>query len=672
MAKRPIERDDLLKLKFLGGPQVNPDGTKCIFHVRVIDSEKNKYFSHLWMLDLASKASSQFTFGEVVDGQATWSPDGKQITFMRSKDKKTQVWVMPSDGGEPRALTKLDEGGISSVAWSPDGMKLLFAFRPKHTDWTQDARKKREESGKSSPPRLITHLQYKMEGFGFADHRQHIWLCDAKTGDAHAITDGDYDDYSPAWASDGKRIAFLSNRSANPDDTPYAVDIWFISAQGGKSKKVETPLGYKGGLSFSPDGKWIAYAGQETKDDSWSPTHQRLWLLPAEGGKARCLTASLDRTIGNSTICDARDAAPGDDAPLWSSDSSELYFSVSDEGNVHLYCVSVKDAKAAPVALTEGSLDITAYSGDPRSGAFVMLIANPTHTAELYTASMKAKSPLKLEQATEFNCPLHEKLNLSEPEEIWVESSEGTKVQGWLLKPQNFKVDKKYPLLFYIHGGPHGQYGNSFFHELQWHAARGYLVLYTNPRGSRGYSEEYTTAIRGDWGNRDYQDLIAALDHVSKRPYVDKKRMGVAGGSYGGYMTNWMLGHNDRFACAVTDRSVVNMQSMFATCDFAFMPDGYWPGNPWSKPEKLRQQSPLSHISGAKAPVLIIHSEGDLRCPIEQAEQLFIALKRLNQEVVFVRYPGETNHGLSRGGPPDLRLDRLQRIADWLDKYLKP
>ncbi len=673
MPKRAIARDDILKLKFLGGPRVSPSGSSAIYSVRSIDPEKNKYFSHLWMLDLSSQKSMQFTFGEVADGQASWSADSKKIAFTRTKEKKTQIWVMPADGGEARQLTKLEEGAISSLSWSPDGKWLLFAFRPKHQDWTQEARKKREESGLSNPPRVITNLQFKMEGFGFIDLRQHIWICNAQTGEAQAITDGEYDDFSPAFSPDGKKIAFFANRSADPDMTPFVVDLWLTTPQGGRPKKIETPLGYKSGLSFSPDGKWIAYAAQETKEDHWYPAHSQVWLISADGSsKARSLTASIDRTVGNTTLSDSRDASHGEETPLWSRDGSQIYFSMSDQGSTHLYSVSVKNGSPAPLALTEGALDLTAFDGDPRDGRFVALMATPTHPAELFTASSKSRGPLKLTQTTQFNCPLVESLNLCEPEEIWAESSEGAQVHGWLLKPNNFKSEKKYPLLLYIHGGPHAQYGTTFFHELQWHAARGYLVLYTNPRGSRGYSEEYATAIRGDWGNRDYQDLMAAVDHIAQRPYVDKRRMGVAGGSYGGYMTNWIIGHNDRFACAVTDRSVVNMQSMFATCDFAFMPNGYWAGEPWDNFEKLRQQSPLSYVKNAKTPVLIVHSEGDLRCPIEQAEQLFVALKRKNHKVVFVRYPQETNHGLSRGGPPDLRLDRLQRIADWLDQHLKP
>lgn len=337
-----------------------------------------------------------------------------------------------------------------------------------------------------------------------------------------------------------------------------------------------------------------------------------------------------------------------------------------------MYGVSIKDA--APSALTEGAFELTAVSADRRGSTFAVMLARPTQLAELFVGTLKAgkAKQLALKQITHFNQAWLDQLKLSQPEELWIRSFDGEKVQGWLLKPLDFNPKRKYPLLFYIHGGPHAQYGNTFFHEFQWHAARGYIVLYTNPRGSMGYSEEFARSIRGDWGNIDHRDMMAAVDHVVQLPYIDKKRLAVAGGSYGGYMTNWIIGHTDRFRCAVTDRSVVNMQSMFGTCDFAMNSDGYWAGNPWKQPKKLLQQSPLSYVSHINTPVLIIHSEGDLRCPIEQAEQLFTALKRLKKEVLFVRYPQETSHGLSRMGPPDLRLDRLQRIGEWLDQHLNP
>ncbi|MFN3421310.1 MAG: S9 family peptidase [Armatimonadota bacterium] len=626
MAKRKVIAEDLLAIKLIGDPQVSPDGTKCVFTVKTIDSEKNRYLSHLWLADLQTGELRQFTFGEVSDAA-------------------------------PR--------------WSPDGSKIAFTFRPTHPDWTQEARKKRQETGKSNPPRVITRLFYRLDGFGFLDMRQHIWVCDAKTGEAKQITDGDYDDYSPAWSPDGSKIAFVSNRSDDPEEKPYEVDIWLVSPEGGELTKVPTPTGYKGNIAWSHNGEWIAYIGHESKDDPWVPRNDKVWIVNPKTGEVRCLTESLDRDVGNVTLSDMREAFTGGGRPVWNAGNDQVFFTVSDKGNCHLYTA---DLNGNWQPLTDGTMDIYAFSADKSASVFVLALSKPTLPGELFTLRLQSASvavTTELQQLTRLNTDWLDKVQLSEPEEVWFESFDGTKIQGWLLKPPDFEPTQKYPLLLYIHGGPHAQYGNTFFHEFQFHAARGYIVFYTNPRGSMGYEENFAAIIRGNWGDVDFKDIMAAADFAASLPYVDEARMAVAGGSYGGYMTNWIVTHTDRFKCAVTDRSVVDLVSMAGTSDYPFKPDGYWQGNFWDRPEKLWEQSPLRYAANVKTPLLIIHSEGDLRCPIGQAEELFAALKRLKKEVVFVRYPQETSHGLSRSGPPDLRIDRLNRICEWLDKWCK-
>ncbi|MCI2430536.1 S9 family peptidase [Candidatus Acetothermia bacterium] len=666
MSKRPIVAEDLMKLQYLGDPQISPDGRRVIFTVKTVESEKNRYLSHLWLADTESGDVRPFTFGEVSDASPRWSPDGKRIAFLRTKEKRTQIWLIPADGGEACQLTKLDEGGFSSLAWAPDGQKLAFAFRPTHPDWTQEALKKREESKRSNPPRIITRMHYRLDGFGFLDMRQHIWVCDAATGQAQQITDGDYDDHDLAWSPDGKYLAFVSNRSADPDDRPYIdQEIWIVPMTGGKLKKLPAPIGTKHSLAWHKN--QIAYLASDDREDPWVPRHTRLWVVAADGSsEARCLTQSLDRTLGSTTLTDTQEAFSGGSSPIWSADGQKIFFIVSDQGNAHGYSVALDGQ--APVALTNGPLNVVSASAD-RAEKFALLISRPTRPAEVFICSLTG-STLTLRALTKLNEAFLNEVQISEPEEVWFSSKDGTNLQGWLLKPINFDPKKKYPLVLYVHGGPHAQYGNAFFHEFQYHAARGYLVFYTNPRGSTGREESFASAIRGHWGNLDFQDIMAAADYGASLPYIDAKRMAIAGGSYGGYMTNWVVGQTDRFKCAITDRSVVNLLSDFGTCDFPGTIEGYWAGDAWERTEPRWSQSPLKYVQNIKTPLLIIHSEGDLRCPIEQAEQLFIALKRLKREVVFVRYPKETSHGLSRSGPPDLRLDRLQRISAWLDRYL--
>ncbi len=750
--KAKITIEDLLKLKFVSDPQMSPDGTRVMFVVKTVNTGKNKYFSHLWMVETNGRTSfqlvphhkpqagslrysdaRQFTHGEVNDGSPRWSPDGKQIAFIRSKDKQSQIHLIPADGGEARALTKLPQGGIGGLAWSPNGKQLAFTFSQTPDEWTTKASEERKKKGLSTPPRIITRLRFRLDGAGFLGGRSHVWVADVESGKARQITSGDYDHHSLCWSPDGKQIAFFSNRSADPDVTPYEVDLWVTNAGAGRSRhvarKIFTPKGYKGNTSWSPDGRFIAYTGHVSASDPWIPRNERVWIVPANGkGAAKNLTASLDRTVGNSIICDTREAFAGGAAPIWSADGQRLFFVVSDNGSAHFYRADVRGGKLTP--LVDGVLDVFGYSADKRAKKFALTIAKPTELGELFVfeesshvgaqslrplkASLRARgtAPLQSEipqiggtrsvasdspmrsrrsvtlqlalrqsseskwgssalQLTRLTKPFLSAVRVSPPEEVWVKSFDGTKIQSWVLRPPDFNPRKKYPLVFYIHGGPHAMYGNAFFHEFQMLAARGYVVMFINPRGSMGRDEKFASVIRGDWGNVDYKDLMACANYAARLRYVESKRMACAGGSYGGYMTNWIIGHTNRFKCAITDRSVVNLVSFAGTSDFPFCDNGYWKGNAWKDTATLVKHSPLSYAANVKTPLLIIHSEGDLRCPISQAEELYTALKKLGREVVFVRYPQETSHGMSRGGPPDLRIHRLKQITEWLDKHLK-
>ncbi len=667
MPKQLITIGDLARIKIVGDPQIAPDGRHVLYTVQETDLDKIKYWTHLWLAAVGTRTARQFTFGEVSDTSPRWSHDGKTIAFVRRKEKQTQVWLVPADGGEARELTHLAEGGLDDLGWSPDDRALVFAFRPTHSDWTREARKRREENGKSNPARVVTRARYRLDGSGFQDERQHLWVADAATGQATQITRGDFDDVHPAWSPDGRAIAFISNRSADPDRLQYRVDLWLVAPRGGKLTRVPTPEGDKSALAFSPDGRRIAYVGVQVGAEPWRPQNERLWVVPTRGGDARCLTLDLDRTVGNATLGDARDAGPT--VPRWSADGKRIFVTVSDSGNCHLYGVDVATGDARP--LTHGALDVSGVTVDAAGKSFALLVADPTHPAEVFAGRLRG-ARLDLNPLSNANDEWLRGVQVAKPEEFWITEPDGTRVQGWIMRPPNFARGRKYPLLLYVHGGPHTQYGNVFFHELQYHAARGYVVVYSNPRGSMGREEEFMACIHRDWGNVDFQDVMAVADYAVALPYVDPARTAIAGGSYGGYMTNWVVGHTERFRCAVTDRCLSNFISMVGTSDMPPPPNSYWPGNPWG--DDMAQgwnMSPIKYVDHVRTPMLIIHSEGDLRCPIEQSEQWFTALKWLKQSVVFIRYPLETSHGLSRGGPIDLRLDRLRRIGAWLDRHLK-
>ncbi len=703
MPKHPITLEDLAAIKPVGDPQMSSDGTRVLYTVKSTNVEKNKYFTHLWISSVSDGSAMQFTFGEVSDSSPRWSPRDVMIAFVRTsggKDKKTQIWLAPTGGGEPRALTDLPEGGFSELSWSPDGKSLAFAYRPIAEGWTKDAAKSREESGKSKPPRVITRVRYRLDGAGFQDERQHIWVCAVESGESKQVTDGDHDDSSPAWSPDSRTIAFASNRGADPDRHRYRNDILIVPARGGKPKKLQAHEGSKGSLAFSPDGAHIAYIGSECADDGWRPKNSRLWVISSTGGESRCLSLELDRSVGDTTLGDTREGAST--IPIWSADGSRIFVVISDAGNSHLYATDVQSAQLTQ--LTKGARDVVGVTMDRARECAALLIGNATHPTEVFIADMtpfaasangtvpesetdsgertRDGGSLTPKPLSHINDKWSKTVQIGKPEEFWLtqpdpstvtgdRSGQAVRVQGWVIRPTDFKKGQQYPTLLYVHGGPHTQYGNTFFHELQWHAARGYVVVYSNPRGSNGREESFGACIHRDWGKLDYADVMAVADYAESLPYVDKSRMAIAGGSYGGYMTNWVVGHTDRFKCGVTDRSICNWISMVATTDVPAPPDGLWPGTPWGDDfVKGWEMSPLKYVENVKTPLLIIHSEGDLRCPISQSEEWFTALKWLGQNPVFVRYPPESSHGLSRGGPIDLRYDRLTRIGEWLDQHL--
>lgn len=669
MPKQFITAQDLTKIKIVSDPQISPDGRHVIYTVKVADTAKNKYWQHLWMADTSDRSTRQFTSGEVSDSSPRWSADGKTIAFLRSKDKQTQVWLVPADGGEARPLTKLPEGDIGELTWAPGHTHVAFTFRITPREWTRAAAKEREEKGHSTPVRVVTRARYRLDGAGFQDERQHIWVCDVASGATTQLTRGHFDEYSPAWSPDGKNIAFLSNRSADPDRWLYRVDVWTVPASGGAPKKVPTPVGDKLAVAWSPDGKWLAYIGSDGTVDPWKQKNERLWIVSPRGARSqvRCLTMEVDRTVGNVTLGDSRE--PVGSVPLWSPDSRTIYIPISDSGSVHLYGVELTGQMTQ---LTRGAIDISGISLDGSGARMALLVADPTHPAEVFLGRVRGKK-MEMTPLSDANGEWLKRVQVSQPEEFWIAQQDGTRVQGWIMRPPNFAKNKKYPLLLYVHGGPHAQYGNVFFHELQYHAARGYVVAYSNPRGSNGRDEQFGAAIHWDWGNLDYQDVMAVADYAEALPYVDKTRTAIAGGSYGGYMTNWVVGHTQRFKVAVTDRCVSTFVGMAGTTDVPQPPGSYWPGNPWGEDfQKGWDQSPLKYVENVRTPMLVIHSEGDLRCPIGQSEQWFTALKWLGRKAVFVRYPRETSHGLSRNGPIDMRLDRLARIARWIDKYINP
>ncbi len=666
--RRTMTAADLYRFRLITDCRLSPDGRHVIFCVQRVQEEGQKKFTNLWMVPTAGGEPRQFTSGDHVDSSPKWSPDGGQIAFLsdRVDEDQPQIHLIPFGGGEARQLTDL-KGKFASLEWSPDGTRLLCQFRRKDEE-AIDREDDQEKKELGVVSRHYKRLFYKLDGEGYLpQERWHIWTVDAESGEPTQLTEGDmYDELDPRWSPDGERIVFHSNRAEEPDLDPDAVDIFLMPAAGGDLRRIDTPVGEKEMPVFSPDGCWLAYLGREGRGEWWKQTS--LWIVPVDGSdEARNLTEAFDVQVSCATINDLPGGLPLS-PPTWSKDSKRIYVQISERGNTHLKSVSV-DGRDTELDTVIGEVGVVgSFSLDDPQSTLAYLHADMGEPAEVWTLDLNDGGARKL---SDLNGDLLRTIDLGEVKAVWVEGPADHQLHGWILKPPGFDPAERYPALVEIHGGPRTQYGNFFMHEFYFLAAQGYVITFCNPRGSRGYGEEHAKAIVNDWGGADYDDLMAWADFVAGQPYVDADRMGVAGGSYGGYMTNWIIGHTDRFRAAVTQRSVSNLLSFYGSTDFNWTWEHEF-GNqpPWEAFENYWRQSPISHIGSATTPTLVIHSENDLRCPIEQGEQVFVALKRLGVDTEMVRFPDEP-HGLSRGGRTDRRIERLEHILRWFDRYLR-
>lgn len=670
----PVAVDDFIKLKIVSDPQVAPDGARIACVVRLTEPDKNRYRSEIWVTPTQGGAPRRYTGEESSCGSPRWSPDGQTLAFVSDRQKPGgRIYLLPVDGGEARALTTLEgEGSVRGLRWSPDGSRIAFLFRSTPEAARKEKVEEREKQGRSFPVRHHTRLFYRLDGAGYFDGEySQIWVVEVATGACRALTSGPFECGLPVWSPDGQTLAFLSDRRDDGDISPADTALYTVLAEGGELQRLPAPVGSKSGLAWSPDGAHFAYLGNPDPEDSWGTNNTRLMLLPAGGAEtAWDLTGAFDISVGYDTLSDSHDAGAGD--PIrWSAEGNHLLFPVSIAGDT-LLCSLAADGSGEPIYLTPQGHEMGGFSLTPGGRTLAVTLGSSTAPHELYASVPDGEGAWR--PLTEFNRPFVESASVVSPEPVAVRHGAGeteVTVHGWLLKPPDFVPGARYPLVLYVHGGPHTQYGNSFFHELQYLASCGYLVLYTNPRGSKGYGEAHTRAILGNWGGPDFEDIQAMADYAAGLDSVDPERMAIMGGSYGGYMTAWAIGHTDRFRCAIADRLVGNLHSMSGTCDFPWKHTTYFKGDAWNDPSDLWRCSPLAYAGNITTPLLIIHSDGDLRCPAGQAEELFTALRLQRKTVEYLRYPAESSHGLSRNGPPDLRLDRLERNRAWLDRWLK-
>jgi dipeptidyl aminopeptidase/acylaminoacyl peptidase len=663
---RTITADDLYQFNTVADARISPDGENVVYTVQRVDRKTEKKYTNLWIAPTKDGEPHQFTTGDQHDGSGRWSPDGKRIAFLSDrgdKDKPGQIYLIPFTGGEASKLTHID-GEVGDLSWSPDGKQILCTVRKKDAEVLE---REQDETKKKLGvvSRHYERLFYKLDGYGYLPHElTHIWTVDSRTGKTRQLTDDAvFDEQQPCWSPDGKWIAFVSNRSENPDLNPDRVDLFVMPKEGGKIRKIETPYGDKHLPSFSPDSKWIAYFGSEGEGLSYK--NASVWVVPADGSKmARNLTERYDIHADASTINDM--GSPETMPPTWSRDGKRLYFNTVLHGSAKLASISVNGEEFHD-EIGEGGV-VGSYTFDlaqKRMAYSYGRIDDPVQIIVREMASGKEK------QLTQLNQSVLKSINLGQVEEVWFKGPDGNDLQGWIIKPPGFDPTKKYPSIMEIHGGPLTQYGKFFMHEFYFLAAHGYVVYFSNPRGGRGYGEAHAKGIYGDWGSVDYADLMAWADYMEKQPYIDPQRMGVTGGSYGGYMTVWIIGHTQRFKAAATQRCVSNFISMWGSSDFNWtfqMELNNKP--PFEDLQNFWVHSPIAYIGNARTPTLVLHNEFDLRCPIEQGEQVFVALKKQGVDSEMVRFPDEF-HGMSRTGRTDRRIARLNHILRWFDKYLK-
>lgn len=658
MKIRGIEAEDLYRLASVTDPRLSPDGTKAAFVHTTMSKEKNDYVSNIFVLDLPTGEYEQWTYGKDRNTAPRWSPDGKKLAFVSNRTGKNQIHVMPVTGGEARPVTKLKNGATNPV-WSPDSKTIAFHAVVKSGEPLEATEKEEENKKKEPEPVEVTKMKYKADTVGlYTGKYQQLALLDVETEKVELLTEKERHHTVLDWSPDGRYLVFSADYSED-EDFSFIQDIYLYDLETKEKLNLTNGQGLFFDGKFSPDGRYVAMIGNDFTYKN--ATLNGVWLYDLENQELKNISQSWDIPVGDYVAADFQQGAvsPG---IIWTGDSSGIYFTASESGSVNLYFTDLA-GNYRVVTKEEGHL----FGVSLTAGKAVATVSYPVEPSEVYSIDL---STGKLDKLTSFNKKALENIELSRPESFTYKSVDDWTVHGWIMKPVGFEEGKKYPLILEIHGGPHTMYANTYFHEMQMLAAQGFAVLYVNPRGSHGYGQQFVDAVRGDYGGKDYEDLMAAVDYALETfDFIDETRLGVTGGSYGGFMTNWIVGHTNRFKAAVTQRSISNWISFYGVSDI-----GYY-FNEWQHLldkndfEGLWKISPLRYVDQIETPLLILHSEEDLRCPIEQAEQLYIALKHRRKTTKLIRFP-KSNHELSRSGIPNLRMRRLHYIKDWFIEYL--
>ncbi len=696
---RRVTPPDILRIATISDAQISPGGEWVVYTVGTIDA--NQTVSTLWLARVGERLTANPTSRQPeqrrnwdsfrspsrpllpagwTGSNPRWSPDGKSIAFTSTHDGQRGIWLTTPSPQVPRLVAATRETNFfityagESFAWSSDSRMIAFISATEET------------FEKGEDPQVIDRIQYKSRT-SLADRlRTHVWITDVDAPTPRQLTSGSYYDHALSFSPRGDEIAFISNHESDPDAINNS-DIFAVNLQG-QIRQITATAGCEYEPAWSPDGKWIAYTATRrdvtTIDSVAEDTH--LWVTSAAGDSRRDFTSSQDRRVRN---------------PRWRSDGRAIFFLTNDHGQTLVFEKELDEKvrpvfgaidettrretearssldSSAPTALNQ-RIQVTSYSVSEyamvgefisgqkpipiRQASMAAVISDPTHPQELWIGRGNM-----LARASNHNESFRRVTPLIEPEEFRFKSFDGTETQAWLMKPADWREDRKYPMILSIHGGPHGMYGYSFNANFQVLAARGYAVLYLNPRGSNGYGQKFSDGTINEWGGGDYRDLMIGVDEALNRfSWIDQSRMGVTGGSYGGFMTNWIITQTPRFKAAVSVASLSNLISFYSTSLYQDLIHAEFGGFPWDNFELLWQWSPIRYVRQAQTPTLFIHGEQDNDVHITQAEEMYMALRRRGVDTVLVRYPRE-GHGLRE---PKHRVDALERTLAWFDKYIR-
>jgi dipeptidyl aminopeptidase/acylaminoacyl peptidase len=658
--RQPFDVQALLKIARIGEPQLSPDGKTVAFTVQSVDLGQNSKPKQIYEVPTAGGAPQQITTEGTDNERPRWSPDSKRIAFISNRGGSAQVWIMNADGSQPKQVTNLstEAGG---VLWSPDGNKLVFTsdVYPDCPDDTCAKNRLEAEKNNKVKARTYTTLLFRHWTEWQTKRRSHLLVANVDGTAVKDLTPGDRDvppfslggpdDY--AISPDSKEVCYAVNADPVPA-TSTNTDLFVVSIDGGESKKVTVNPGADESPQYSPDGKWLSYRSQQRpgyESDRW-----RLIVLERATGKVNAVTDTLDRPVQSFA---------------WSPDSAMLFFTVLDRGRQSIESIPASGGASRVIVSGASTLDDMQLTSDGKT----MIYTGESGSApsEIFRAASTGGAPVAL---THLNDALLAQYELTPLDEFWVEGAEKARVQSFVVKSPRLQPNQKYPVLFLIHGGPEGDWGESWTYRwnAQVFASGGYLVVMPNPRGSYGYGQKFTEDIRDDWGGKVYDDIMAVVDHVAALPYADPDRMAAAGGSYGGYMIDWMLGHTQRFKAFVSHDGVFDLRSMFGGTEELWFPLWEFNGAPWDNPESYAKWSPSYFVKDFHTPTLVIHGEQDFRVPFSQGLQLFTALQLQKVPSKLLEFPDEGHWVLKPQNSVLWYSSFLDWIGEWTRKRSAP